>query len=299
MRQRLEYALAWPIIRTLAILPRPLSRAVGILFAWTVYLLHFRLRYVGMRNLELAFPDKSRGARARILRGEFTSLGRQLAEVCKLPQYTAQNVDEVVVYDGFENYEQALARGKGVLFLTGHLGGWELSAFTHSLHGHPVHIVMRPMDNVYLDRLIRRYRTLHGNKTVDKDDFVRGLLGAMKQGETVGILMDTNMTPPQGVFVNFFGIPACTATGLARIALRTDAAVVPGFTLWDPQLKKYRLRFDPALQLVRTNDNEADVVANTQLFTKVIEDYVRRYPDQWLWVHRRWKTRLPGAPPLY
>jgi Kdo2-lipid IVA lauroyltransferase/acyltransferase len=252
-----------------------------------------------MRNLELAFPETSGREHARILRGEFTSLGRQLAEVCKFPQYSIENIDEIVVYDGFENYERALARGKGVLFLTGHIGGWELSAFTHSLHGHPVHIVMRPMDNVYLDRLIRRYRTLHGNKTVDKDDSVRGLLAAMKQGETVGILMDTNMTPPQGVFVDFFGIPACTATGLARIALRTDAAVVPGFTLWDPGLGKYRLRFDPALELIRTDDNEADVVANTQLFTKVIEDYVRRYPGQWLWVHRRWKTRPAGEPPLY
>ena len=299
MRQRLEYALAWPIIRTLAILPRPLARAAGIIFALTVYLLHFRLRQVGMRNLELAFPEKSGREHAQILRGEFTSLGRQLAEVCKFPQYSIENIDEIVVYDGFENYERALARGKGVLFLTGHIGGWELSAFTHSLHGHPVHIVMRPMDNVYLDRLIRGYRTLHGNKTVDKDDFVRGLLGAMKQGETVGILMDTNMTPPQGVFVDFFGIPACTATGLARIALRTDAALVPGFTLWDPGLGKYRLRFDPALELIRTNDNEADVVANTQLFTNVVEDYVRRYPDQWLWVHRRWKTRPPGEPNLY
>ncbi|PYV99810.1 MAG: lipid A biosynthesis acyltransferase [Acidobacteria bacterium] len=299
MRQRLEYALAWPIIRTLAILPRPLARAAGIIFALTVYLLHFRLRQVGMRNLELAFPEKSGREHAQILRGEFTSLGRQLAEVCKFPQYSIENIDEIVVYDGFENYERALARGKGVLFLTGHIGGWELSAFTHSLHGHPVHIVMRPMDNVYLDRLIRGYRTLHGNKTVDKDDFVRGLLGAMKQGETVGILMDTNMTPPQGVFVDFFGIPACTATGLARIALRTDAALVPGFTLWDPGLGKYRLRFDPALELIRTNDIEADVIANTQLFTKVIEDYVRRYPEQWLWVHRRWKTRPAGQPPLY
>jgi len=299
MRQRLEYALAWPIIRTLAILPRPLARAAGILFAWTVYLLHFRLRQVGMRNLGLAFPEKSQRERARILRGEFTSLGRQLAEVCKLPQYTSENVDEVVIYDGFENYERALARGKGVLFLTGHIGGWELSAFAHSLHGHPVHIVMRPMDNVYLDQLIQRYRTLHGNKTVDKHDFVRGLLAAMRQGETVGILMDTNMTRPQGTFVDFFGIPACTATGLARIALRTDAAVVPGFTLWDPGLGKYRLRFDPALELLRTDDNEADVIANTQLFTKVIEDYVRRYPEQWLWVHRRWKTRPRGEPNLY
>jgi KDO2-lipid IV(A) lauroyltransferase len=299
MRQRLEYALAWTIVKVVGALPRPLARAAAIVLAWTVYLLHVRLRRVGMLNLALAFPDKTRRERARILRGVFTSFGRQLAEVCRFPKYTRENVGKVVVYDGFENFERAFARGKGVLFLTAHLGAWELSAFAHSLHGHPLHIVMRPLDNVYLDRLTRRYRTLHGNTTVDKDDFVRGLLSAMKAGETVGILMDTNMTPPQGVFVDFFGIPACTASGLARIALRTGAAVVPGFTVWDPALRKYRLRFDPAVKLVRTGNDDADVVANTARFTKIIEDYVRRYPDQWLWVHRRWKTRPEGQPGLY
>jgi KDO2-lipid IV(A) lauroyltransferase len=299
MRQRLEYALAWVIIKLVGALPRPLARAAAITLAWTVYLLHVRLRRAGLRNLAMAFPEKSRRERARILRGVFTSLGRQLAEVCLFPKYTRENVAKVVVYDGFENFERAFARGKGVLFLTAHLGAWELSAFTHSLHGHPLHIVMRPLDNAPLDRLTRRYRTMHGNSTVDKDDFVRGLLSAMKAGEVVGILMDTNMTPPQGVFVDFFGIPACTASGLARIALRTDAAVVPGFTVWDPALRKYRLRFDPAVSLVRTGDDDADVVANTALFTKIIEDYVRRYPDQWLWVHRRWKTRPEGQPQLY
>ena len=299
MRQRLEYAAAWPFIKLLGILPRPLARAVGIGLGRLFYLLHFRLRRVGMRNLALAFPEKSAGERARILRGEFTSLGRQLAELCQFPRYTRENVDQVVVYDGFENYERARARGKGVLFLTAHFGGWELSAFAHSLHGHWMHIVMRPMDNVYLNRLIQQYRTMHGNKTVDKDDFVRGLLSAMKAGEVVGILMDTNMTPPQGVFVDFFGIPACTASGLARIALRTDAAVIPGFTIWDSALGKYRLRFDPPVELVRTGELEADIVANTQKFTSIIEEYARKYPEQWLWVHRRWKTRPEGEKGLY
>jgi KDO2-lipid IV(A) lauroyltransferase len=121
----------------------------------------------------------------------------------------------------------------------------------------------------------------------------------MKAGQTVGILMDTNMTPPQGVFVDFFGIPACTASGLARIALRTGAAVVPGFTIWDRTLRKYRLRFDPAVKLVRTGNLDTDTVTNTAIFTSVIENYVRQYPDQWLWVHRRWKTRPEGQPPLY
>ena len=299
MRQRLEYAAAWPFIKILGILPRPLARAAAITLAQVVYLLHARLRKVGMRNLAMAFPEKSEAERARILRGEFTSLGRQLAEVCQLPRYTLENVENVVVYDGFEHYEQAKARGKGVLFLTGHFGAWELSAFSHSLHGHWMHIVVRPMDNLYLDRLIRSYRTMHGNKTVAKDEFVRGLLSAMKAGEVVGILMDTNVTPPQGVFVDFFGIPACTASGLARIALRTDAAVIPGFTIWDKSLGKYRLRFDPAVDLIRTGNLEADIQANTQKFTKIIEDYIRQYPDQWLWVHRRWKARPPGDPPLY
>lgn len=299
MRRKLEYAAAWPFIKILGVMPRRLSRALAIGLAQVVYLLHFRLRQVGMRNLAMVFPEKSVPHRSRILRGVFTSLGRQLAELCQFPKYAPENIDKVVVYDGLENYERAYARGKGVLFLTAHFGGWELSAFAHSLHGHWLHIVMRPMDNEYLDRLLQRYRTMHGNKTVAKDDFVRGLLAAMKAGETVGILMDTNMTPPQGIFVDFFGIPACTASGLARIALRTDAAVVPGFTIWDSTLGKYRLRFDPALQLVRTGDLEADIVANTQMFTKIIEDYVRKYPDQWLWVHRRWKTRPEGQPPLY
>ncbi|MGA2414430.1 MAG: lysophospholipid acyltransferase family protein [Candidatus Sulfotelmatobacter sp.] len=299
MRQRLEYAAAWPFIKILGILPRALARGFGIGLAGVVYLLHVRLRQVGMRNLALAFPEKSEVERARILRGEFASLGRQLAEVCHFPVYTLENVEQVIVYDGLENYQRAYARGKGVLFLTAHFGGWELSAFSHSMHGHWMHVVMRPLDNEYLDRMTREYRTMHGNKVVDKDDFVRGLLSAMKAGEVVGVLMDTNMTPPQGIFVNFFGIPACTASGLARIALRTDAAVVPTFTIWDSELEKYRLRFDPPVELIRTGDLEADITTNTQKFTSIIEGYVRRYPEQWLWVHRRWKTRPPGAAPLY
>jgi KDO2-lipid IV(A) lauroyltransferase len=299
MRQRLEYAAAWPFIKIMGILPRPLARAIGFGLARVVYLLHVRLRQVGMRNLAMAFPEKSEAERARILRGEFTSLGRQLAEVCHFPEYTPENVDEVVVFDGFGNYERAQARGKGVLLFAGHFGGWELSSFVLSMHGHLMHVLMRGMDNVYLGELILRYRTMHGNKAVDKDDFVRGLLSAMKAGEVVGMLIDTNMTPPQGIFVDFFSIPACTASGLARIALRTGAAVVPTFTIWDAELRKYRLRFDPAVELVRTGDLEADIKANTQKFTSIIEDYVRKYPEQWLWVHRRWKTRPPGEKGLY
>ncbi len=299
MRHRLEYALVWLLVRGIGALPRSWARALCIGLARLVYLLHGRLRRVGLRNLEIAFPEKPVAERRRIVKALFTHLGRQLAEFCLLPRYTKENVSDTVIYDGFDHFEAARARGKGVVFLTAHLGGWELGSFVHSLHGNPLHIVVRALDNPYVDRLVDRYRTLHGNTTLSKLDFARGLLGALRAGETVGILIDQNITPPQGVFVDFFGHKACTAGGLAKVALRTDAAVVPGFTIWDEQLGKYRIRFDPALELIRRGDEEADVLANTALFTRVIEEYARRHPDQWLWVHRRWKTRPEGEEPLY
>src|SRR5260370_17000369 len=218
----------------------------------TVWLVFGRLRRVGMRNQQMAFPEKSKREHSKVVRRLFLHLGRQLAEFSKFPQYTPANVSDVIIYDGIENFEAARARGKGVLFLTAHLGGWELSSFMHSLHGHAMYFGGRGVDNAYVDGLVKRYRTLHGNKVFDKDDYARGLLKAVRDGETVGILMDTNMTPPQGIFAEFFGIPACTASGLARVALRTDAAVLPGFAFWDVQIRKYRLQMAPPLPLIRT-----------------------------------------------
>ncbi len=299
MRDALEYAPVWLLVRLMGALPRPLGRAVAFGVAGAVYHLHRRLRRVGMRNLEIAFPEKSPRERRRILRGEFRSLARLLAEFCRFPRYTRENVLQIAVYEGFENFEAAHRRGKGVLFLTAHLGGWEIGSFVHSLQGHPVRIIVRALDNPHLDRLVQGFRTLHGNSTFEKQDFARGLLAAMRAGETVGVLMDTNMTPPQGAFVPFFGVEACTGSGVARVALRTDAAVIPAFTLWDPIIRRYRIHFDSALELTRTGDDEADAITNTAMFTRVIEDYVRRFPDQWLWVHRRWKTRPEGERPVY
>ena len=299
MQDWIEYAPVWLVVRTLGVLPRPLARSIGIAIARCVYRLHARLRRVGERNLALAYPKMPPDERRRILRGVFITLGRQLADFTQLPRLTAKNVSDLVVYHGLENYLAAQQLGKGVLFVTAHLGGWELGSYAHALYGHPIKIVVRALDNQPLDRFVSAWRTRSGNQTFEKDEFARGLLAAMRAGETVGILMDTNMTPPQGVFVPFFGIPAYTASGLARVALRTGAAVVPGFTVWDGQQGKYKICFDPALPLIRSGDDEADVVSNTAAFTAVIEKYVRRYPEQWLWVHRRWKTRPPGEPPLY
>jgi KDO2-lipid IV(A) lauroyltransferase len=299
MGNRLQYAALAMLVRLVGALPRPLARGAGMLLGRVVYHVHPRLRIVGLRNLKMAFPEKSPAERRRILRGVYISLGRLLGEFCLFPNYTRENASQVAVYQGFENFETAEQRGKGVLFLTGHFGGWEIGSFFHSLQGHPMRIVVRPLDNPYVDAFVTRYRTLHGNSLIGKQDFARGLLAAMRNNETVGILMDTNMTPPQGVFVDFFGVPACTASGVARVALRTGAAVVPAFTIWDPVLRKYRVEFDRGLDLVNTGDEEADAIANTALFNRVFERYVRQYPDQWLWVHRRWKTRPPGEKSLY
>jgi KDO2-lipid IV(A) lauroyltransferase len=160
-------------------------------------------------------------------------------------------------------------------------------------------MVARPLDNRRLDAFVNGIRCLHGNRILPKDDFARGLLRAMRAGQTVGLLMDTNMTPPQGVFVEFFGRKACTASGVARVALKTGAAVLPGFLLWEAEERRYVLHFGPELVFARTSDAEADIVAATQQCTQAIEGWIRRYPDQWLWIHRRWKTRPAGEPALY
>lgn len=299
MRQRLEYFVIWCLVQTLGLPPRSMARHMGAAIGAIVYHCVPRLRSVGRRNLQLAFPEKSSQERKHILRGMYRSLGWQLAEFCQMPRYTLDDANQFIRYEGLENYLAAQKRGHGVLVLTGHLGAWELSSFYHSLAGYPMSMVIRRLDNPYVDALVNHIRCLHGNRVLHKDDFARGLIGSMRAGETVGILMDTNMTPPQGLFVNFFGHAACTGSGMARIALRTGAAVVPGFLLWHADEKKYVLHFLPPLELTNTGNDEVDAQANTQIFTKALEDIIRRYPEQWLWVHRRWKTRPDGEASLY
>jgi KDO2-lipid IV(A) lauroyltransferase len=258
-----------------------------------------RLRRVGLRNLEIAFPNLGLSDREKLLHGLFRSLGWQIGEFCKMGQYTPEQASSFISYNGLEHYLTARNKNRGVLVLTGHLGAWELSSFFHSLMGYPMTLVIRRLDNPLVDAFVNRIRCLHGNRVIHKDDFARGLLTSMKQGDTVGILMDTNMTPPQGVFVPFFGVEACTASGLARVALHSGAAVLPGFLLWESKQQKYVLHFGEELELIRTGNTSDDIVANTALFTATIEAYVRRYPEQWLWVHRRWKTRPSGEERLY
>jgi KDO2-lipid IV(A) lauroyltransferase len=247
----------------------------------------------------MALPALSARGRKRILRDLFRCLGWQLVEFCRMSRYTPENTRGWIRTEGLDFYRAAQARGKGVLVLTGHLGAWELSSFYHSLMGYPMGMVIRRLDNRRLDAFVNGIRCLHGNRVLDKGDFARGLLTAMHTGQTVGILMDTNMTPPQGVFVNFFGQQACTASGLARVALKTGAAVLPGFMVWEEAERRYVLHFGPPLVFAQTGDEEADIIAATQQCASVTETWIRRYPDQWLWIHRRWKTRPAGEPGIY
>jgi len=299
MKEFLEYCLVWCVARSLGVLPRILARRIGAALGRMVYLLAGRLRTTGLHNLELAMPELPFAERERILSLLYRHLGWQLAEFCRMERYTRANTANWIRYEGLERYLAAQAEGKGVFILTGHLGAWELSSFYHSLMGYPMGMVIRRLDNRLLDGFVNRIRCRHGNKVLHKDDFARGLLTSMRAGETVGILMDTNMTPPQGVFVDFFGTLACTASGLARVALKTGAAVVPGFLVWEASEERYVLHFGERIALPGSGDPEADVLALTQACTRAIESWVRRYPDQWLWIHRRWKTRPAGEASIY
>ncbi|HTV13993.1 MAG TPA: lysophospholipid acyltransferase family protein [Acidobacteriaceae bacterium] len=299
MREALEFAFAWTLLTAFRLLPRPVARVAGAALGAVARIAVPRLRRTGLRNLELAYPAMPPAERDRILRSLYRNLGHQLAEFCQMSRYTPENTQSLARYEGLENYLSARGKGAGVLIVTAHLGAWELSSFWHSLMGYPMTMVIRRLDNPRVDRLVNGIRCLHGNRVVHKDDFARGLLAAMHRGETVGILMDTNMTPPQGVFVPFFGVPACTASGLARVALRTGAAVLPGFMVWEPAEGKYVLRFGEEIPLTKSGDDERDVVENTARFTAAIEAAIRRHPDQWLWVHRRWKTRPEGEASIY
>jgi len=300
LRHRAEYVAVATLVAVLRWLPRSLARALGASLAWLAAALHARWRRIALINLEIAFPELSDAERRRILARAFRHWGWLLAEFARFPRHDARSIEKVIVYDGLENYLEASGRGRGVLYLTAHVGAWELSSFAHSLHGHPLAYVNRPLDNPRLDALVNRYRCHGGNRSIERRNAARPILEQLRAGGAVGILMDQNVLEGDAnVFVPFFGRLASTTAGLARFALRTEAAVVPVFVLWDEKLGKYRLRFDPALELVRTGDDERDVAENTARFNRVIEDYIGRHPDQWLWIHRRWSTRPPGEPPLY
>ena len=225
--------------------------------------------------------------RKHVIDGVFHSIARILVAFSRFPELNKDNIGDWIRYEGFEHFEEALRRGKGALFATAHLGNWEISAFAHSLMAQPMHIVVRPLDNRKIDDVVERYRALSGNTLIQKKEAARSILKALAQNEAVGILIDQNSSLDQGVFVDFFGIPACANVAFAKIAARSGAAVIPGFALWSEAEQKYILRFYPIVEMT------GDATVDTAAIQKQLEHVIREYPDQWLWIHRRWKTRPP------
>ncbi len=299
MMEWVEFGTVWVILKMLGALPRGVARSLAATVARILYAMLPRLRRTAEFNLRLAFPVWDAARRRGVIRGMVRNLGWMAAEFARFPRYTRENIEDVVILDGHENFLEGLRRGKGVLYLTGHIGGWELSSYAHALYGFPLHYMARPLDNARVDVLVNRYRCLSGNQPIFKNESARALLKILKESGTVGILADQNTMPEEGVFVDFFGKSACATTGIARMALHTDAAVVPGYAVWDSNSGKYRLRFEPVVELERTGESERDILVNTQKFAKVIEETIRKYPEQWVWVHARWKTRPKGEGALY
>src|SRR5215469_1752783 len=242
MIEWLQYAVVWIFVKTLGVLPRPVARSFAAGAARFLLVLLPRLRKTAEVNLRVAFPEWSDARRRVILQGMARNLGWMAAEFARLPKYTRENIENAVILDGHENFLAGKSRGKGVIYLTGHIGAWELSSYAHALYGFPLHYMARPLDNGPLDRLVNVYRGRSGNVPVYKNEAARTMIRVLKDSGTLGILADQNTMPGEGIFVDFFGHAACTTTGIARVALHTDAAVVPGYAYWDENLRKYRLR---------------------------------------------------------
>ena len=294
-----EYVLALFLIKIFAVLPRPAAHRAARILAWCGFHLAGRQRRAGLHNLRMVFPQLTETERVRILRGSFQNLGRLLVEFTHFPQLNKSNIADHVVHDGLENYLEGLRRGRGVIFMTAHFGAWELSSFAHALYGYPLKFIVRPIDNPRVEELISNHRTLSGNVPIQRRRAARDILKTLRQNEAVGILFDQNTTRSEGVFAEFFGIPAATTPAIALFAQRAGAAVIPGFLIWDEKLGKHRLRLDPPVELISTGDLDHDVLENTKRFNRILEGYVRKYPEQWLWIHRRWKTRPEGEPSIY
>jgi Kdo2-lipid IVA lauroyltransferase/acyltransferase len=299
MKEWLEYAAVWLILKGLGLLPRTAARGFAAGLTRFLYALLPKLRKTAEINLRIAFPDWSDAQHKSVIRGMLRNLGWMAAEFAHFPKYTKQNIEQIVVLDGHENFLEGQRRGKGVLYLTGHIGAWELSSFAHALYGFPLYYMARPIENRRIDELVNGYRCLSGNQPIFKNESARVTLKVLKDAGTIGILADQNTMPEEAVFVDFFGKAASTTTGIARLALHSDAAVVPGYAVWDESILKYRLRFEPAVEVIRTGDPERDILENTRKFTKVLEDIIRKYPEQWVWAHGRWNTRPSGEPPIY
>jgi KDO2-lipid IV(A) lauroyltransferase len=284
-----EYWLARFVLATLSLTPLRTANALARIYVRLLDLALPRLRRTALKNLEMA----GFAGRERITIGVFNSIARLIVSFARFPKITRENIHHWIRYEGLENFEQARSLGKGVLVATGHLGNWELSAFAHAYLSAPMNIVVRPIDNRRIDALVESRRELSGNRAISKKDAARGILRALAAGEAVGVLIDQNTTADQGAWIDFFGIPACAGSAFVKLAHHSGAPVIPGYALWSDKEGRYVLQFEPAVEIT------GDVAQDTQRVHARLEAAIRKHPDQWLWIHRRWKTRPPGEKAIY
>ena len=299
LQTKIEYYAVRSVLGAIGLFPIPASMKIGEAFAKSSSRLLKRLHFVGFRNLELALPELSHGEHREILKGSFESLGRQLGIASHFARLTPERLRETVDVEGLEFLEEAQAAKRGVILVSGHFGGWELSISAFHAFGYDWSVLVRRIDNPLVEEFVENLRTRLGSQTIDKKTSARGMYRLLQKGERLGILADLNSQEREGVFVDFFGIPASTATGLARLALRTNSTVLPFFTIWQKEKKRYLLKVCPPLEIPEGVDTEDNVRILTQIVTSKIEEYVRRYPEQWMWIHKRWNTRPAGEPNLY
>lgn len=289
--QYLEYVAALCIAAPFFLLPRPIALRAGEFLGEIMFWLMKRRRSIGYKNLNIAFGDDlSSEEKRQILRANFRNLGKSLAEVLHFPKMSTGYLQQKVRIEGQENYLAAKAKGQGVIFLTAHFGNWEISSHAQSAAGYPLSIVVRPLDNHYLNSIVEKLRTLHGNKILPRGNGLKRMITALKNKETLGILMDQNTSRSKGLFIDFFGEPACTVPVIALLALRYRVPVIPGFII-RTGFDTHTLYLGPEVEIQRTGDTQKDIAENTRHFNTIIEQFVRQYPDQWFWIHNRWKTR--------
>jgi Kdo2-lipid IVA lauroyltransferase/acyltransferase len=295
----LIYALARTVIFVLQIMPRNIGIAIIRLLAACTYFLDAPHRHIADVNLQIAFPDMPAKERRRIARKSFQNTAMNLIEISRLPKLTPDTIASLVTYDpqfGLQNYQAALRQGKGILYLTGHFSSWELLPSAHALHGYPLSFITRPLDNVFLERYLLKLRESKGNMVMNKKNSARQILKNLKSNGTAGILMDQNTSLQEGIFVDFFGIPAATTTGMAFFALHTNAPVLPGY-LTPMRNGRYAIKFLPPVDLICTGDQARDIEANTRRFNEILENIIREQPESWLWGHKRWKYQPDENPP--
>ena len=301
LRTYLEYAPVKLALMALGRLPPRTAYRIGQSLSNIAYLLAADLRRTGAINLRLAFPEKTDEERAALLRECFDSLGRELGLFSQMASRSREELKQLIEPQGWENLEKARAeRGDRLIYVTAHLGAWEMTSLGISLLGYPFTFLVRRLDNPKIEQLVDEVRTKFGNQTIDKLSAARSMVKLLRNGEqALGLLPDLNTLDDEAIFVDFFGVPAATTFVIAKLAVRTNTPIVPFFAPWSEEKGKYLLIAEPPIVPECTGDEEADVRRVTIEITRRLENQIRKFPGQWLWIHKRWKTRPPGEPPIY